>query len=338
MGEKEEEEEEVGKERAFYTSRLSLRASTITAGVRKQSCCTRSSGSYALVAVTTGEGRSSQGRGLRGPDAESPPCRNQPLLTKTKVAVVAVPKTKTLWKKHDKTDAAVQPADTTTTTMAAEREAPTLYDISLMGLAALLRMRNAPRENNNFGEPANDQHPALPHLCLQYLTEKRNWGDSEERRRLLADLESKKPQRGWQVREAICFGTGSFMRAIENRCPRSMRQFCMFIDMVDYLGAHSDGRAAITAQDKECTEVDLSFLRLSSIEGMTTPFVTHYGRRVEGPTAFDRITPSSFVCELGVIHDRAFLERLMETRPKLILGSMLPDTTCMEGIGETIRQ
>ncbi|KAK5110601.1 hypothetical protein LTR85_000978 [Meristemomyces frigidus] len=169
-------------------------------------------------------------------------------------------------------------------------------------------------------------------MRVEYDCAMMKWKGSKCRKEVIQMLETRKPVAGWQITEAIYLGSGSWSRYNpENKTwagPRSMAQFVAFMDVVAYF-TESAGAAPIKifAQDPKYTPLDWEFLATLGVAVVKIPLKERRSdgsiEPYDGPDAVRLITPSSFVCELCIEYNDAFLETILAREPQLVIGSMI---------------
>ncbi|KAK3629032.1 hypothetical protein LTR56_018268 [Elasticomyces elasticus] len=180
---------------------------------------------------------------------------------------------------------------------------------------------------------AHRKHPdptlTVEDLTLLYTEKQRIWAGSNERAEVMEILDFGRPADGWQISEAICLGTGSFSEVWlsgYDGSGKAMLQFAAFMDIVAHLQHGNHGSIRSLIQDPCYHEVDRAFLESLGM----SPSVSHDERLgsepeyVDGLDALDSITGSSFICELAIENNLAFMRKVIEFTPALMIGSGPP--------------
>nr|POF06950.1 hypothetical protein CFP56_31574 [Quercus suber] len=147
------------------------------------------------------------------------------------------------------------------------------------------------------------------------------WRASSCRRQLMHFLETRKPDDGWCLENAICLGSHSFSRDNFRNRQRAVMQFVAFIDTVRYLQTLQDAPIAMYAQDPTYTSLDRTWLARVKVVptdlNLDSLKVTGLG------PARDLLQPTSLVFELFMeVGTEAALE-LFGSNMILYVGSSL---------------
>lgn len=138
----------------------------------------------------------------------------------------------------------------------------------------------------------------------------------------------------WQITEAICLRTGSWSRREYredilggSRVERSMFQLVVFMDMVAYLQASSGHRIEIFAQEYSYTPLDWVLVESLGVTVVRKPFLRGSSRTLsprpcEAPDAVNRMRQSSFVREISIGTDCAYVQTLIDVKPTLVVASL----------------
>ena len=161
----------------------------------------------------------------------------------------------------------------------------------------------------------------------------RTWQGSACRKELRQILDRKQPDGGWQTRQAICIGSGSFSRDNWEYQKRSMSQFVAFMDTIQHVQSSSDEKIHIIVQDPVYTQVDIEFL---TEKGITV----YAGRDVHqtgfvGPNVEDHLGPESMVFEPFMDMGSRIMRKLLNSDMKLYIGVSLRRRE--QGKGEQFR-
>lgn len=157
------------------------------------------------------------------------------------------------------------------------------------------------------------------------------WKGSSYRKTLADLLEKSQPKDGWRISDAICLGTGDFSKLIcdtDEHDPvdmraRSVTQLAAFLDIVTQIQPSDQESVPVLAQDPTYTPIDMQFLAALGVKPV--PFVKDYSDDdvdSEDPDAMNDVTATSFVCEFNIEQSTCYMQRLLDVRPQVILGSM----------------
>jgi hypothetical protein len=108
--------------------------------------------------------------------------------------------------------------------------------------------------------PLSIKDATLEDIAREYGVKSRIWKRSEARQKLHRTLSHLKPDSGWQIQTAVCLGTGSFTRDNFDCRKRTMEQFAMFTDTIDYLRDTGEDIKDIYVQEGWYNELDKTFL------------------------------------------------------------------------------
>ena len=161
-----------------------------------------------------------------------------------------------------------------------------------------------------------DRQVSVEKLLADYERYIRWWKTSECRRALRQTLDKVKPDEGWQIKEAIILGSGSFTRDNMECVKRSMLQITAFKDIVQHIQSTSTDDIKIIAQEPQYTSVDRRFLSELGI-------VVHDAEFNDSGRMWFNLQYGAMVFEAFMEMNLGDLEKLVQWDPKLYIGSSL---------------
>ncbi|KAK3722959.1 hypothetical protein LTR37_002104 [Vermiconidia calcicola] len=160
-------------------------------------------------------------------------------------------------------------------------------------------------------QPLPDRHITVQTLEAKYDRDMQTWKQSACRKELRQILDKKQPDEGWQIKEAVCFASGSFSRDNWEAQRRSMLQFVAFIDTAQYIEAGSSDTIGLFAQEPMYTPVDVEFLSGMGIKVSTLRAVRY------------NMESESMMFELFMDMNLDAALNMVTIGPKLFIGAAL---------------
>lgn len=167
--------------------------------------------------------------------------------------------------------------------------------------------------------PVSIKDATLEDIAREYGVKSRIWKRSEARQQLQRTLAHLKPDAGWKIQTAVCLGTGSFTRDNFDCRKRTMEQFAMFVDTIDYLRDIGEHIGDIYVQEGWYNELDKKFLKTL---GMIVPEMKPGSYPIPdcGP-ATKYFGPNTFVCELYIEHSEGTIRTLTQSQVPLLMST-----------------
>ncbi len=147
------------------------------------------------------------------------------------------------------------------------------------------------------------------------------WKASSCRTELLQILDKKRPDEGWQIREAVFLASGSFSRDNAECQKRSMLQFVAFMDTVKHVQATSKDHILLFAEELIYTPVDISFLQSFKVAVSTTADLVDQPS-ADGPLR-SCLGPDTMIFELYMDMNLPAMSQLLYSNSKLMVASPL---------------
>jgi hypothetical protein len=167
--------------------------------------------------------------------------------------------------------------------------------------------------------PTNIKDATLESIATEFGAKGRLWKRSEARKQLHRMLALMRPERGWQLDTAVCLGTGSFNRDNFECRKRTMAQFAMFVDTLEYLQEQQKEKIKVVVQEGYYNELDKKFLQTL---GMEVPeYKPHVYPIVDCGPATELFGPRTFVCELFIEHTEGTIRALTQKGVKLLVST-----------------
>jgi hypothetical protein len=162
------------------------------------------------------------------------------------------------------------------------------------------KQSKAPKTIFKHNAPTNIKDATVESIAREFGIKRRIWRRSEARKQLHRMLALVKPDAGWQLETAVCLGTGSFNRDNFECRKRTMEQFAMFVDTLEYLQEQQEERIAVCVQEGYYNDLDKSFLKNL---GMEVPdYEPHFYPILDCGPATKLFGRRTFVCELFIEH------------------------------------
>lgn len=166
--------------------------------------------------------------------------------------------------------------------------------------------------------PQSMKDATVDSITKDFEAKSRTWRQSSARQQLHRTLMHLRPEGGWQIRKAVCLGTGSFNRDNFDCRKRTMEQFAMFVDTVEYLQKAEGEEIEIYAQEWWYNDLDRGFL---TSKGM-------HISEMQAPVSFDdcgpatkHFGPDTFVCELYIEHAEGTVRHLIQSQIQLLMST-----------------
>ncbi|KAM0715050.1 hypothetical protein Q7P37_009515 [Cladosporium fusiforme] len=168
-------------------------------------------------------------------------------------------------------------------------------------------------------EPRSMKDATVSDIEKDFAAKLRTWRQSTARQQLHRTLLHLKPDAGWQIHTAVCLGTGSFSRDNFDCRKRTMEQFAMFADTVEYLQKSGECEIDVHVQEGWYNDLDKEFLRT---KGMKVPEMQQgaYPTADCGP-ATELFGPHTFVCELYIEHSEGTIRSLTQRDVPLLVST-----------------
>lgn len=167
--------------------------------------------------------------------------------------------------------------------------------------------------------PASLKDATLESIGKEFAVKSRAWIRSDARQQLRRTLAHLKPDAGWKIETAVCLGTGSFSRDNFDCRKRTLEQFAMFVDTVEYLHELEGKEIEIYVQEGWYNELDKKFLETL---GMKVPDMKPGSYPIPdcGP-ATKYFGPHTFVCELYIEHNEGTIRTLTQSQAPLLMST-----------------
>jgi hypothetical protein len=122
-----------------------------------------------------------------------------------------------------------------------------------------------------------------------------------------------------KLETAVCLGTGSFNRDNFECRKRTMEQFAMFVDTLEYLQELQEQKIAVCVQEGYYNELDRKFLEMM---GMNVPeYEPHVFPILDCGPATKLFGPHTFVCELFIEHSEGTVRTLTQSKVPLLMST-----------------
>jgi hypothetical protein len=168
--------------------------------------------------------------------------------------------------------------------------------------------------------PTAIKDATLESIAAELGAKSRLWKRSEARKHLHRILSLLRPETGWHLDTAVCLGTGSFNRDNFECRKRTLAQFAMFVDTLEYLQEQQrERKIRVVVQEGYYNELDKKFLENLGME------VPVYEPRVSpildcGP-ATEMFGERTFVCELFIEHTEGTIRALTQRGNRLLVST-----------------
>jgi hypothetical protein len=194
----------------------------------------------------------------------------------------------------------------------------------------------APKTRFSSTPPVSIKDATLDSIAKEFGTKGRLWKHSEARKQLHRMLALMKPDAGWQLDTAVCLGTGSFNRDNFECRKRTMEQFAMFVDTLEYLQEQQEEKIKVVVQEGYYNDLDKKFL---GTMGMEVPeYEPHVYPILDCGPATKLFGPRTFVCELFIEHTEGTIRALTQKGVKLLMSTSRMMCTRGYQPGETFKQ
>jgi hypothetical protein len=170
--------------------------------------------------------------------------------------------------------------------------------------------------------PGSDRTLTVDALLANYNRRMAVWRSSTCRQQVRKILDQKQPECGWQIRQAICFASGSFCRDNFECQKRSMIQFVAFMDLVDYLQSTSDDEIDMVAREPIYAPLDEEFL--SSLHVKTSATANNYKSKDTLSDAADHRESNIFVFEPFMDKTLPAVKEFLAPNATLFIGTSVP--------------
>ena len=183
------------------------------------------------------------------------------------------------------------------------------------------RKKQGRASNSRFTKTSPDhiKDATLDSIVKEFGAKSRIWKRSEARKQLHRMLGLMKPEAGWQLETAVCLGTGSFNRDNFECRKRTMEQFAMFVDTLEYLQELQENRISVCVQEGYYNDLDKRFLETF---GMKAPdYEPHVYPILDCGPATKLFGPHTFVCELFIEHTEGTIRSLTQTGVPLLMST-----------------
>jgi hypothetical protein len=128
------------------------------------------------------------------------------------------------------------------------------------------------------------------------------------------------PDAGYQLETAAVLGTGSFNRDNFECRKRTMAQFAMFIDTMEFLQSlQPERRIEVWAQEGYYNQLDKEFLE--SLGVRMSEYETRTGDVVDCGPVTAKFGPRTFVCELFIEHGEGTVRGLTQSGCLLLVST-----------------
>lgn len=165
-------------------------------------------------------------------------------------------------------------------------------------------------------------------IRTDYDAKMKQWKQSTCRRELVRILERQRPDEGWCIDNAACLAIGHFSRDNWEGRQRSMWQFVLFMDVVQYLRDREQRTIELLAQEIEFSAADRAFLEALGFTVIDA--ATADQSQGLGPVS-RHLKTSSFVFEPFMEHPVPTLLDLFSAEPRLYIGTSLRKYTVGDG-------
>jgi hypothetical protein len=177
----------------------------------------------------------------------------------------------------------------------------------------------APKTTTFTHAPGHIKDATLDSIAKEFGAKSKIWKRSEARQQLHRILRLLKPDAGWQLETAVCLGTGSFNRDNFECRKRTMEQFAMFVDTLEYLQELQERKIAVCVQEGYYNELDRKFLEMM---GMNVPeYEPHVFPILDCGPATKLFGPHTFVCELFIEHSEGTVRTLTQSKVPLLMST-----------------
>ena len=183
------------------------------------------------------------------------------------------------------------------------------------------RKKQGRASNSKFTKTSPDhiKDATLDSIAKEFGAKSRIWKRSEARKQLHRMLSLIKPEAGWQLETAVCLGTGSFNRDNFECRKRTMEQFAMFVDTLEYLQELQENKISVCVQEGYYNDLDKRFLETF---GMKAPdYEPHVYFILDCGPATKLFGPHTFVCELFIEHTEGTIRSLTQTGVPLLMST-----------------
>lgn len=184
--------------------------------------------------------------------------------------------------------------------------------------------------------PGHIKDATVDSIAKEFSAKGKIWKNSEARQQLHRILRLLKPDAGWQLERAVCLGTGSFNRDNFECRKRTMEQFAMFVDTLEYLQELQEQTITVCVQEGYYNELDKKFLETL---GMDVPeYEPHVSPILDCGPATKLFGPHTFVCELFIEHSEGTVRTLTQAKVPLLMSTS--KLMCSRGYqpGESFKQ
>lgn len=177
----------------------------------------------------------------------------------------------------------------------------------------------APKPSTILHTPGHIKDATIDSVAKEFAAKGKIWKRSEARQQLHRMLRLLKPDAGWQLDTAVCLGTGSFNRDNFECRKRTMEQFAMFVDTLEYLQELQEERITVCVQEGYYNELDRKFLETM---GMDVPdYEPHIFPILDCGPATKLFGPRTFVCELFIEHSEGTVRTLTQSQVPLLMST-----------------
>lgn len=184
--------------------------------------------------------------------------------------------------------------------------------------------------------PGFDRDITLNKLIASYEHRMQIWRASTCRQQVRQIFDRKKPESGWQIKQAICFASGSFCRDNWECQRRSMAQFVAFMDIVDHLQTTSAAEICISARELVYTQLDAEFLSKLKVAASVTESIPPPS---EGTSVLqDESDCDSFVFEPFMDKVLSAVQTLLTFNAKLFIGTSCPSSEASGVSGDELQK
>jgi hypothetical protein len=197
----------------------------------------------------------------------------------------------------------------------------------------------APPPTTKFSNtpPTSIKDATLESIAAEFGAKGRLWKRSAARAQLHRMLSLMRPEGGWQLDTAVCLGTGSFNRDNFECRKRTMAQFAMFVDTLEYLQEQQKERKIrVVVQEGYYNDLDKKFLENL---GMEVPvYEAHVYPILDCGPATELFGERTFVCELFIEHTQGTIRALTQRGNGLLVSTSRMMCTRGYQPGETFKE
>lgn len=186
------------------------------------------------------------------------------------------------------------------------------------------------------GAPRSIKDATVESIAKEFGAKSRIWKRSEARKQLHRMLALMKPDAGWQLDTAVCLGTGSFNRDNFECRKRTMEQFAMFVDTLEYLQEQQETKVTVFVQEGYYNDLDKRFLETMDME--VPDYEPQFFPLLDCGPATKLFGPRTFVCELFIEHTEGTISSLTESGVPLLMSTSRKMCTRGYQIGESFKE